>query len=182
MIFKQRATLGWLASSGATCFLYVAFREARLLTLLLLLLALSITMVNFTRPSIVRKSCWYFFFYWMSNFWCMAITFLARNWYFLIIWLWEPGKPCWFENWVISACTHFSTKIIYSLKADPIFNSDKLKNMRYPQIIAHLLKKYKQNYKPVQLFEYIFSARILFTFKNTYLIFGFFCKKIPMCL
>ena len=50
----------------------------------------------------------------------------------MIIWLWETS--IWFENWVISTCTHFSTKIIYSLKGDPIFNSDKLKNMRHPQI------------------------------------------------
>ena len=39
--------LGWLASFGATCFLCVAFREARLLTLLLLLLALSITVAEY---------------------------------------------------------------------------------------------------------------------------------------
>jgi hypothetical protein len=73
IIFKQCAPLGWrrVAASGGewrrgvACFLwrcllplrYIAFREARLLTLLLLLLALSITMANFTLMSIVRKSC-----------------------------------------------------------------------------------------------------------------------------
>ena len=48
---------------------------------------------------------------------------------------------CWFENWVISACTHFSIKIIFSPTGDPIFNSDKLKDMRHPQIISLFTQK-----------------------------------------
>ena len=41
----------------------------------------------------------------------------------------------------IGSFPHFSIKIIHSLKADPIFNSDQLKNMRYPQIIAFLFQQ-----------------------------------------